>query len=93
MNLEEKVNELETRIAKLEKIERDRRTRKIIMIVVKIVIYLMIIGSMLFLLSKLKVYYDQVTNLKDTFNLNGKSLDNFNLKDYNISDYFNSLFN
>ena len=80
MSTEEKIKNLEERVAKLEKIEKDRRRRKIIAICIKVVFYLAIIIAMIVMMSKLKTYYDQLTNLKNlgsNFNLDTSSLSDF----------------
>lgn len=87
MSTDEKIKNLEERVAKLEKIEKDRRTRKIIFICLKVFFYLAIIAVMVILMLKLKSYYDQLTNLKN-FDFSGTSLENFDL-----SNYFQGLFN
>ena len=87
MSTEEKIKNLEERVAHLEKIERDRRTRKIIMICLKVAFYLIIFGIMIFLLLKLKTYYDQLNNLKNF------DFSNTSLGDFDLSNYFQGLFN
>ena len=90
LSTEEKINELEARIAALEKIEKDRRRRKIIAICVKVVFYLIMIIAMVILALKLKTYYDQLTKLNGltNFNLNGSSFEGLD-----INNYLQGLFN
>ncbi len=91
MSTEEKIKNLEERVAKLEKIEKDRRTRKIIAICIKVVFYLAIIIAMVILMSKLKTYYDSLSNLRNLGN--GFNFDSSSLEGLDINNYLQGLFN
>jgi len=91
MSNEEKIIELEKRVAALEKIEKDRRTRKIIVICIKLFFYIALIIALIVMAFKLKTYFDQLNNIKNlgnNFNLNSDTL-----KDFDINNYLNGLFN
>ena len=91
MSNEEKIIELEKRVAALEKIEKDRRTRKIIVICIKLFFYIALIIALIVMAFKLKSYFDQLNNIKNlgnNFNLNSDTL-----KDFDINNYLNGLFN
>ena len=89
MSSEERIKNLEERVAKLEKIEKDRKTRRIIMICIKLFFYLAIIIAMVVLMLKLKTYYDTLTNLKNLGS--GFNLDTSSLSDFDITNYFQGL--
>lgn len=79
---EEKIKELEERVARLEKIEKDRRTRRIIAICIKAFFYIIMIVALVILITKLKAYYDQLTNLKNGFNFDTSSLEGLDFSNY-----------
>ena len=90
MTTDDKIKELEERIAKLEAIEKKRRTKKIIEICVKLVFYGIVIAVLVVLVLKLKSYFDYFSGLKDL----GSNLgfDTSSLKDFDLGGLFGGLF-
>ena len=91
MNYEEKINELENRIVELEKIEKRRRIKNIIIYSLYGAIILSTIIIVCVIYYKLKPYKDELDSLKN-FGSGLKSdtiIDGSN--DYN--DFFNYFFN
>ena len=72
MSNEEKIQELESRLEKLEKIERRRRIKNIIVLCIYGAIVLTIIVTMIVVYYKLKPYKQKLDNLK---NLTGSKID------------------
>jgi len=91
MNYEEKINELETRIAKLEAIEHRRKIKNIIVYSLYGAVVLLLVIFLSILYSKLKPYKEQLDNLKE-FGNNLKTdniIDGYDSENYgDIFDYF-----
>ena len=90
MSNEEKIKELEERVAKLEKIERDRKTRAIIKICFKIICFIVIVIMCYKLYLYIKPYVQKVDEFKefeDNLNIRNGSLSDFDLNKY--LDYLN----
>ena len=96
MKLEERIDELESRLVKLEKVEKRRKIKSIIILCIYGAIVLCIIAVVWFLYVKIKPYKDQLDSLKnigsglksDTI-IGGDS----GLSDFDFSDFFGGLFN
>ncbi len=87
-SLQEKVNLLEERLSKLEKIEKRRQTLKWIKIIVKVVLYVAIIASIYFGYRYIKRnYLDPYDNFR-----NGLSSKIDGIKDYDYGSLINGLF-
>ena len=82
MNYEEKIAELEERIAKLEKIEKKRKTKMIISLCVKLVVFIVILILAYKLYLYVKPYFSTLNELyefKNSLNLNGGGLGGFDI--------------
>ena len=94
MTKDEKIAELESRIEKLEKIERNRKIRNIILLCIYGVIVIGLVVVLFVFYQKIKPYKEDLDNLKNFGN---------NLKQDTIvggdngfgdfSDFFNDFFN
>ena len=66
MNYDEKIMELENRISKLEKIEKDRRVKKFIGIIFKMIVFALVILSSYKLYLFVRPYFDQFKDIRNT---------------------------
>ena len=94
MKYEEKIDELEKRVVALEKIERRRIIRSIILLSIYGFIVLVLIVSAYVIYLKLKPYKEKIDNLKNL----GDSLKTDTIIDGSdgygdFSDFFNGFFN
>ena len=100
MTSEEKIKDLETRIEKLEKIERRRKIRNIIILCIYGVVVLTIVVSLIVLYNKLKPYKEKIDNLKSELKVDSivDGSDNYDFfggyPDYfdGFDDFFNGFF-
>ena len=65
MNYEDKINELENRLIKLEKVERRRKIKNIIVLSIYGIIVISIIVIIGVLYMKIKPYKEKIDNLKN----------------------------
>ncbi len=87
MTNEEKIAILEQRISKLETIEKNRRTRNIIYITIKVVCFIVMLVIMFSLYLMIKPYFDDLNQIKD-INNNLNLHDNIDLNEF-LEQYFN----
>ena len=91
LSTEERITELENRVAKLEKIEKDRKTKRIIVICIKLAFYIGIIIAMYLLFKKIMPVYNQVNDIRNAFG--GGSSSSLDLNNYDLNGLLNGLFN
>ena len=89
MDYEQKLTDLENRIAKLEKIEKKRKIRQIISIVFKVIFIIISCYALYKLYSLVMVYkdsLDELLKMKDNFNIENENLQKIldTLEKYNI---------
>jgi hypothetical protein len=87
-NVLEKINNLEKRVAALEKIEHRRKVKNIIIMCMYGLFVVIVIAGGIYMYSKLKPYKDKLDSLNNVFGSSETS--NINLNDY--SDLLNDLF-
>lgn len=94
MNYEEKINELESRLVKLENIEKRRKIKNIIVGCIYLVVIVTMIVTAVVFYNKLKPYMSQLENLKNI----GSGLKSDTIIDGSngfgdYDDFFNDFFN
>ena len=87
-NVLEKINNLEKRVAALEKIEHRRKVKNIIIMCIYGLFVVIVIAGGIYMYSKLKPYKDKLDSLSNVFGSSENS--NINLNDY--SGLLNDLF-
>ena len=87
-NIWDKINNLEERLVKLEKIEHRRKVKNIIVLSLYGVVIISIIVMVIVFYKKLKPYTDTVSDIRDY--LGGYNTD-YGLNDY--TDFFSDFFN
>lgn len=87
-NVLEKINNLEKRVATLEKIEHRRKVKNIIIMCIYGLFVVIVIAGGIYMYNKLKPYKDKLDSLNNVFG--SSETNNINLNDY--SDVLNDLF-
>ena len=88
---EERIQELEKRVATLEAIEKRRKVKMIIGIALRVVMFIIIIITIIKLYLYVKPYFEQLSQLNDfknSLNLNGNDLKNFDLSNFDLNSLF-----
>ena len=88
---EERIQELEKRVATLEAIEKRRKVKMIIGIALRVVMFIIIIITIIKLYLYVKPYFEQLSQLSDfknSLNLNGNDLKNFDLSNFDLNSLF-----
>ena len=98
--MEEKIKELESRLEKLEKVEKRRKIKNIIILSFYGLLLVFLIAGGIWLYVKFKPYKEKLDNLKNW----GSSIikrdevvedgnNPFDFGDFNTDDFFNDFFN
>ena len=88
---EERIQELEKRVAALEAIEKRRKIKMIIGIAIRVVIFIIIIVAIIKLYLYVKPYFEQLSqlsNFKNSLNLNSDGLKNFDISNFDLNSLF-----
>ena len=88
---EERIQELEKRVATLEAIEKRRKVKMIIGIALRVVMFIIIIITIIKLYLYVKPYFEQLSQLNDfknSLNLNSDGLKNFDISNFDLNSLF-----
>ena len=84
-NVSDKINDLEKRVAALEKIEHRRKVKNIIIFILYSIVVIAMIVGMIIMYNKLKPYKEKFDSMSNILNVGENS-------SYSLDDY-TSLFN